>query len=369
MNATVGRANADILGDSNEAIQRAVDDVAAAGGGTVTLLPGIYTMRNRIEMRSGTVLVGSGEDTVLAKADGWEEPLWEDGDWGNDWATCDPLPPVRVGDGVHLWSSRDFGWNTTTATVVEVDGNRIRVSRPFNGNHMVQDGARIASAHSIIEIETAENIAVSNLAIEGNAERNARLDGCRGGAIHGLFSKSVRISAVEIRNFNGDAISFQRSDDWVIEDCRTEGNTGHGLHPGSGSQRPVIRGCTSRGNGRCGIFVCWRVKFGVFEGNLFEGNVEAGISIGHKDTDNVFRRNRIIGNKGPGILVRNEKAPMCPDRCLYEGNVIEGNSGGGPQVVVKGEVSDLVFRGNIYDRGAPRFQIAEGVRNLVREQE
>ncbi len=369
MNLTVGLAKADIIGDSNEAIQHAVDKAAAAGGGTVTLRPGTYTMRNRVEMRSGTSLVGSGEDTVLAKADGWEAPLWEDGDWGNDWATCDAPPPARVGDGVHLWSSRDFGWNTTTATVLEVDGSRIRVSRFFNGNHMVQDNARIAAAHSLIEIENSEHIAVSNLTIEGNAERNARLDGCRGGAIHGLFSNGVCIARVTVRNFNGDAVSFQRSDDWVIESCITERNTGHGLHPGSGSQRSIIRGCTSRGNGRCGIFVCWRVKSGVFEGNLFEGNIEAGVSIGHKDTDNVFRLNRILGNKGPGIVVRNEKAPMCPDRCLYEGNIIKGNNGGGPQVVVNGEVRDLVFRGNIFDRAAPPFQIASGVRNLVREQE
>ena len=367
MDLSVGLSGADINGDTNVAIQAAIDQVAASGGGTVTLGPGTYTIRDRILMRTNTRLAGSGDATVLAKANGWEAPLWEDGDWGNVWATCDPPPPARIGQGVQLWSDRDRGWDTTVGTVLELDGNRIRISHRFEGNHMVGDNARIAAACSIIDVEDAEDVAVSDLVIEGNKDRNACADGCRAGGVHGLRARRVLIRNVTVRNYNGDAISFQSADDWRIEQCTTEDNTGHGLHPGTGAQRPVFRDNVSRRNGNCGIYVCWRVKHGVLEGNLFEANRVAGISIGHKDTDNLFRRNRIVGNVGPGILSRNEKAPMCPDRCTYEANEIIGNNDGGPQVVLGGEVVGLVFRDNIYDPDAPRFEVGPDVKDLTRE--
>lgn len=367
MELTVGQAEGDIRGDTNLAIQAAVDQAAAAGGGTVTLLPGMYTMHDAVRMRSHTSLVGSGDGTVLRKADGWEARLWEDGDWGNEWAACDPLPPVEIGQGVQITSDRDTGWSTTVATVVAVEENRVRVSRPFEGNHMVRDNARISATHSIIDVDGAHAVSIRDLVIDGNRANNVRLDGCRGGGIHGLFSNDVSVAGVTVRDLNGDAISFQRSDDWTVTGCLTEGNTGHGLHPGSGSQRPIARDCVSRGNGNCGIFVCWRVRHGLFERNTFESNTAAGVSIGHKDTDNVFRENRIVGNEGPGILSRDEAAPMCPDRCRYESNVIEGNHGGGPQVVVLGEVADLVFRENRYDSEAPRFEVGPKVGRIETE--
>jgi len=357
MDLTVGLSHADINGDTNVVIQAALDQAAAAGGGRVTLRPGTYTVWDRIRMRSRTTLAGSGQDTVLVVPDGWQVALWEDGDWGNDWATCDPLPPVAVGHGVHLFSDRDHGWNTTVATVLEIDGDRVRVSEPFNGNHMVGDNAAISSAHSVIDCEDAEDVAVRDLVIAGNAAKTFRLDGCRGGAVHGLRANRVALSRVTVRDFNGDAISWQRCDDWTLEDCVTEHNTGHGLHPGTGAQRPVARRCVSRGNGRCGMFVCWRVRHGAFEECVFEANAGAGISIGHKDSDNLFRANRIVDNTGPGIVTRNERAPMCPDRCAYEANELRGNHEGGPQVVLNGEVTDLVFRDNVYDETAPRFEI------------
>jgi hypothetical protein len=359
----------DITVGPDDGIQGALDRVSESGGGTVTLLPGTYLMHDALRPGSGTSLVGSGEETILRKADGWEAPLWEDGDWGYDWATCDPPPPWRVGDGVQLSSDKDGGWNSTVATIVEIDGNRARVSRHFEGNHMVHDNARISKTHSIIDLDHVENVSLSDFVVEGNRKKNFRLDGCRGGAIHGLFANSVTVRHVTVRDLNGDAISYQRSDDWLIENCVTEGNAGHGLHPGSGAIRPVMRNCISRANGRCGIFVCWRVRHGVFEDNVFEGNGECGISIGHKDTDNLFRKNRIVGNDGPGIQFRGEKAPMCPDRCTFEENVIEGNHEGGAQVVVMGEVRDLVFRGNTYDSGSPRFEIGADARDIATEED
>ena len=43
------------------------------------------------------------------------------------------------------------------------------------------------------------------------------------------------------RNYNGDGISWQICHDVLVEDCHSHDNAELGLHPGSGSQRPVIR--------------------------------------------------------------------------------------------------------------------------------
>ena len=42
-----------------------------------------------------------------------------------------------------------------------------------------------------------------------------------------------------VRDYNGDGISFQQSNDVEVDGCVVDRCAGFGLHPGSGSQRPV----------------------------------------------------------------------------------------------------------------------------------
>lgn len=369
MNLTIGLSGADINGNTGVAIQAGLDRVGTLGGGKITVLPGVYTLWNRLRMPSNTRLTGFGEGTILRKADGWSAPLWEDGDWGDEWACCDPLPPVTVGHGVLVRSNRGGGFLSTVGTVVEIVGTRMRLNARFNCDYMVADGATASSAHPLISVDGSENIEIDNLVLDGNAANNPRMDGCRGGGIWGLFAGKATIANVTVRNINGDGISFQNCRDWVVEDCLFEDNIGGGMHPGSGSQRPIIRRCVSRRNGGWGMFVCWRVKHGLFEENVLEDNTAGGISIGHKDTDNLFRLNRICRNAGPGIGMRDETFPMAPHRCTYEANTLEENNAGGAQVVITGQVHDLVFRNNIFAFGVRRYDVGPGVVNLVTEEE
>ena len=96
-------------------------------------------------------------------------------------------------------------------------------------------------------------------------------------------------------------VSFQVSQHVTVENCTCANNAGLGIHPGSGSQHPVLRRNRSLDNGRDGLFVCWRVKHGLFESNEIRGKRGPGISIGHKDTDNMFRLNEVIGNGQAGL--------------------------------------------------------------------
>jgi hypothetical protein len=92
---------------------------------------------------------------------------------------------------------------------------------------------------------------------------------------------------------NGDGISFQICHDVVVENCNCHDNSNLGLHPGSGSQRPVIRGNRLERND-LGLFWCWGVKFGLAENNKIDANRRYGISIGHNDTDKGDWISRII---------------------------------------------------------------------------
>ncbi len=82
-------------------------------------------------------------------------------------------------------------------------------------------------------------------------------------------------------------------------------NADLGFHPGSGSQRPVFRNCTAKGNSQ-GIFFCWGVSDGLAENCVLSENRQFGVSIGHRDTDNVIKSCTIERNGEVGILFRQE---------------------------------------------------------------
>jgi parallel beta-helix repeat protein len=178
------------------------------------------------------------------------------------------------------------------------------------------------------------------------------LDGCRGGGIYLFECENVTIRNCVVRNYNGDGISFQVSQCVTVEDCLSENNAGLGLHPGSGSQHPVVRRNRSLNNGGDGLFVCWRVKHGLFEDNEIRANKGVGVSIGHKDTDNLFRGNNISGNSKAGVLFREESQAMGAHRNVFESNRIldngpvEGDTEPGTCIVIRGHHDDLVFRKN-----------------------
>ncbi len=204
---------------------------------------------------------------------------------------------------------------------------------------------------------------IENLAVEGDKGENPYLTGCRGGGIFLYRCPGAVMEHCATRNFNGDGISFQQSNDAQVLNCVSEGNASLGFHPGSGSQRPLVRGCVARNNGEDGLFLCWRVKNGLFEDNVLEGNGRFGISIGHKDTDNLIRRNKVLGNHEDGIFFRNESAGMAGHRNRVEENTIENNGVGrdAAGIRVRGETRDLVLKNNtIRDTrtGADRKQVS-----------
>jgi polygalacturonase len=340
---TVGTRQGDILGTDNRALQAAVDYVASLGGGTVLVGEGEFLMRDSLHLRPHVTVRGLKEKTILRKSRSAGSPLKLDGDYGEEQITVEKADGFAVGDGVAIWDKNAGGFHTTVARITGRSGNTFAISLPLNADCMVEKGAQAATVFPLISGYNVEGARLEDITIEGNKGENVSLNGCRGGGIFLYRCPGAVIEGCLVRNYHGDGISFQQCNDVTVLGCVSEGNAGLGLHPGSGSQRPIVTKCED------GLYLCWRVKQGVFEGNILEANGRYGISIGHKDTDNLLRDNQVRNNHEDGVYFRNETEGMAGHRNRLENNLIENNgtkldSAG---IRVRGETRDLILKNNI----------------------
>ncbi len=345
---TVGRENADLIGIDNRALQAAADYIAGLGGGTVEIGAGEYLMTDSLHLRSRVTIRGQAGKTCLRKADGVISALALDGDFGEEQFTVEDATGFDVGSGVAIWDDQSGGFHTTVARITGRRGKTFSIDTPLMADCMVENHARAATVFPVVSGRDVQGVRVENLVILGNKESNVPLNGCRGAGIYLYRGHGAVLKGCVIRGYNGDGISFQQSNDVTVEGCVSEDNAQLGLHPGSGSQRPTIRGCTARGNGTDGLFLCWRVRHGVFEDNVLERNGQYGISIGHKDSDNLLQRNRVIQNAHEGIFFRNESLGMAAHRNRLIENVIEDNGTAAPSpgIRIRGATGGLVFEKN-----------------------
>jgi len=346
---SVGLKDTDIVGDDNRALQAAVDYVAGLGGGMVQIGAGEFIMRDSLHLRSFVTVRGVAGKTVLRKSKAASSPLALDGDYGEEQITMVKPAGFKVGYGVAIWDSQSAGFHTTVARITGQNGNTFSIDKPLNDDCTVEHKAQAATVFPVVSGYDLEGARVENLVIDGNKEENLALNGCRGGGIFLYRGFGTVIENCVVRNFHGDGISFQQSNDVLVQGCVSEENAGLGLHPGSGSQRPVVRECVARRNGEDGLFLCWRVRHGLFEKNILEDNGRFGISIGHKDSDNLLQENQVRSNKQDGIFFRNETEGMAGHRNRLEKNVIENNglNGDSAGIRVRGETKNLVFRNNV----------------------
>jgi parallel beta-helix repeat protein len=347
---TVGRSNADLVGADNRVLQAAVDYISALGGGIVEIGEGEFLMRDSLHLRSNVTVRGHGEKTVLRKATCVWSPLVLDGDFGEQQITLQNVKGFDIGYGVAVWDSRSGGFHTTVSRITGRRGNTFAIDNPLMADCMVSNEAQAATVFPVISGYHLRGARIEGLTIDGNKRENAvHLNGCRGAGIFLYRGFGTTIEGCTVRNYNGDGISFQQSNDVTVVECVCEDNEHLGLHPGSGSQRPTIRKCAARRNGTDGLFLCWRVRHGLFEDNVLEQNGRFGISIGHKDSDNLLRRNTVRSNGRNGVFFRNETLGMAAHRNCLEENVIEdnGTEDEAAGIRIRGETNGLVFRKNV----------------------
>ena len=374
---TVGPREGDLRGDDDRILQAAADYLHRLGGGTLQILPGQYTMSNALYLHPHITIRGAGESTVLRKAPGACTPITRDSDWYENRVTVRDPGPFAPGCGIMLRSYRNGRIHEAVRdTVTHVEGDELTLSRRLEKNSWLEDEATAATLFPLLTAaEHVDDVCVESLVLDGNREHNDEINGNYAGAVFIQHCHRFTFRAVIARNYNGDGFSFQVCDDIHFERCRSENNANLGFHPGSGSQRPIFRNCSSRGNAQ-GIFFCWGVTDGLVDDCDCSQNRDFGISIGHRDTDNRILNTRIEGNHKVGVLFRERGGSEYRGghRNLIEGCLVRDNgfAADGVGIDVDGPTHDTVVRNTRFeDSGDGRqrigVRIGEQARNVQLE--
>jgi len=323
---TIGNENADLIGNTNEVIQAGIDMIAGIGGGHIDILPGKYIMNDSLHLRSGVTVSGHGSKTVLWKLPSKSSAILCLNGYGMYAVSVAEPEKFEAGSGIFITDDRGGGFSDTVATIIYKRDNELGLTRALNSD--VAGGAlngRIVSIYPVISGYKVKNACVRDLVIDGNANENEHLQGCRGGGIFLLQSNDVNIYGVTVRCFNGDGISFQQCRRITIDKCIFRDNSGSGIHLGSGSVGSIIRNTTCAGNKREGILYCLRVSFTLCEDCIVKDNILDGFSIGHMDSDSVIRRNTVENNGRYAIYFRKDSFSMTGHRTLISLNSFINN--------------------------------------------
>ncbi len=350
MTITVGHDHADLNGRDDKVIQAAVDYVSRFGGGTVKILPGIFTLRNAIHLRSGIRVIGSGAESVITKIASETVSLSSESDWYDQEITLADRMGFRVGDGVLLRAKNPHngGEQVIKRTLVAQSGNRYKLSDGIRKNLWLSGNPTCSSLFPLFTSENASDVLIENITFDGNKANNTNLNGNYGGCIFLQDCNRFTIRNVETRDYDGDGISFQVCHDIVVDGCHSHDNTNLGVHPGSGSQRPLIRDSRLERN-KLGLFWCWGVKYGLAENNKIDANSSYGVSIGHNDTDNVMRNNDITRSGKFGILFRDEARGknFWPHRnTVTDNRIVDSGDDAGIAIDIQGKTTQTVIANN-----------------------
>jgi len=356
MTVTVGPANADVTGTDNVAIQKAVDRVAAAGGGTVLIKAGTYTLSNSVRLASHLTLRGEGPGkTILKKAPGVQSKLAIDADYGEYKATVEDASGFRPGMGVTVVDKEQrSGWTPSVRTITRIEGNTLDLNNFLQMDYHVALDGQVFNTFPLIAGFEVNDVKVEDLTADGSREGSGILGGCQTGAVYFFHSQHMTVRNVVARDYPGDGISLQFVEDPVVEHCDSYNNAYLGIHLGTGALRGIVESNRAHNNGQDGLYLCWRVQHARYANNRTWDNGRDGISLGHKDSDNLFVNNTSTGNGRAGIYFREQSRSNAPDRCTFERNTIadNGRNGENPSNIhINGKVHDVTFTDNTIGSG------------------
>ncbi len=351
---TVGQDRGNLQGKDDKIIQAGIEYLHRLGGGILQILPGNYEMNNAIYLRPGITLRGSGEKTVLHKTDGVVTSIIRDMDWYEYAVQVGNTEGFTTGGGIMLRSridSSEWAFDVFKATIKYIDGDVLFLDNMPYENFWVEKDVSAATIFPIITAaEGTDHVIIEDIVLDGNKTHNEIINGNYAGAVFIQNCDNWSFRNVTSRNYNGDGYSFQVCDDIHFDNCKSLDNSGLGFHPGSGSQRPVFRNCTSTGND-LGIFFCWGVSDGLAENCILSSNQRYGISIGHRDTDNLINGCRIENNGEAGIYFR-EPGGIEKFRAGNRNTIVDcdinnnGKPGSGTGIDIGWEIADISIRGN-----------------------
>jgi len=358
---TVGQTEGDLRGDDDKIIQAGIEYLHRLGGGTLKVLPGVYNLRNSIYLRPNITLRGSGEQTILRKAESVVTALVRDSDWFEYGVQVADTKGFVSAGGIMLRTKTgagDWQYDVLRATVTAIEGDVIFLDRLTEENFWLEKDATAATIFPILTAENVNNVAVEDIVLDGNRDKNEHINGNFAGGVFIQHCNRWSFKNVTSRNYNGDGFSFQVCDDIRFLNCKAINNADLGFHPGSGSQRPVFKKCLSKGNSQ-GIFFCWSVSDGLAENCVLSENSRYGISIGHRDTDNIIRGCTIERNGEVGILFREEANEFRGgsrnriENCIIRDN---GSKEQGIGIDIQGKIRDIAVHHTKFENTEGRNQ-------------
>ena len=356
---TVGHKNADITGDTNTAIQDGVDKAAVAGGGIVKILPGTYIMNDSLHLRSNVTVEGT-DGTILWKPASVKSKIALTAGYGHYDVSVEEPQKFSVGMGVLLTSERSGGFADTVATITAIRGNVLLINRMLNNDYRLYTDdnkpidSAVISVYPVISGYGVENVCVKNIIINGNAQENDAVNGCRGGGVFVCQCRYLKLLNVSVRNFNGDCISFQQCVNTLIDGCSVEKMTGVGIHPGSGSVGVVVRNTRSVNNGHSGLGFCFRVTRTLLENCIFSDNGMWGVGIAGRDTDIEIRNCVIERNGYYGIHFYEDIKAQTGNNTLIADNIIREN-GTNSDIMIACKTTGVY----IYNNGGAQVKAAD----------
>jgi len=358
---TVGQAEGDLQGKDDKIIQAGIEYLNRLGGGTLAILAGVYELQNAIYLRPNITLRGSAEKTILRKAGSVVTPLSRDSDWFEYGVQVKDAEGFVPGGGIMLRSKTgqgDWQYDVLRATVTAIEGNVIFLDRLTKENFWLEKDATAATIFPLLTAEGVDDVQVQDIVLDGNRDKNEHINGNFAGGVFIQDCKRWRFKNVICRNYNGDGFSFQVCDDIQFQNCQATNNADLGFHPGSGSQRPILRDCVAKNN-NLGIYFCWSVSDGLVENCTLSDNKKYGISIGHRDTDNLIKGCTIERNGEVGILLRSETNEFrCGNRNQIDSCIIRdnGTEKSGIGIDIQGKTQDITIRNTRFENTANKNQ-------------
>lgn len=352
------------------AIQAAIDQVAAQGGGQVALPEMDVTLDRGLELRSGVELSGQGDRTVLHKGPGRVYPLTGYHNYG----MCDvPLQTVaglEVGMTVSVEDNLRAGFYGTFARITWIDGRWVGLDHGIEADYAADEAPHLATVFPLVFGHGIRSAAVRDLTLDGRQADQAKpMNGCRGAAVYFAASRDIEISGVRVWDYHGEGIGYQLCRDVRVLDSVVNGVSGNGIHPGAGSTNCLIRGCTAAGNSGSGFFFCVRANHITVADCRFDNN-DSGVSVGARDCHNLIEDCDIRENRGPGVLLRPELEPVAVHNCAVRNCTLAANAAehGDGQIVVLADAHDVAVTGNRIQgtpsRSGPGVSAAPGTARL-----
>jgi hypothetical protein len=346
---TVGEQDGDVQGLTNKAVQMAIDALPKEGG-AVKLSPGTFEIIAPIKVVSNMKLIGSGPETILKIADGVSTQFLVDPDYGELMVTVKDPTGFKTGMAIQIVDDESRKcWDVSTAILTDIKEYVLYFDTYLIRDYHADQNGIISNATSGVAAVQVENVVISNFTVDGNKEKSAPMDGCNGAGVYVFKSENVIVENVHVKNFNGEGISWQITENVTVRNCEINDCANIGLHPGTGSPNSLIENNNSHHNAMDGLFVCWRMRHSLVKGNLFHHNGRYGICTGHKDTDVVFEGNHIYENNSHGVNFRRESAANAPHRNTFTKNILENNGvvSGGYGFYIDSPAQNLVLKNNI----------------------